>query len=119
MQEARDEVLAIYHAYALDKSESWDESEDHLAVELEFMQVMCLRSADALDAGDEDRAESLLQVQRGFLDEHLNAWYPLMAADIARLSKTDFYQGAGKLCRGFLDEDSAFLADILEDEAQE
>ena len=37
MQEARDEVLAIYHAYALDKSETWEESEDHLAVELEFM----------------------------------------------------------------------------------
>ena len=36
MQDARDEVLAIYRSYGLDKQESWKEGEDHVALEMEF-----------------------------------------------------------------------------------
>ncbi|MBR2836579.1 MAG: molecular chaperone TorD family protein [Coriobacteriales bacterium] len=115
MQDARDEVLAIYHAYALDKDESWEENEDHLAVELEFMQVMCSRAASALEAGDEDRAVQHLEVQRGFLADHLNAWVPMFTSDIARISKTSFYKGLGKLCEGYLQEDAVFLDGILDE----
>ena len=115
MQDARDEVLAIYHAYALDKDESWEENEDHLAVELEFMQVMCTRSAMSLEAGDEAQATRQLEVQKNFLEDHLNAWVPMMTADIARISKTKFYQGLGKLTEGFLEEDARFLEGIFED----
>ena len=43
MQEARDEVLAIYRSMGLDKQSTWKEGEDHVAVELEFMQIMCQR----------------------------------------------------------------------------
>ena len=39
MQEARDEVLAVYRSEGLDKLPSWKESEDHIALELEFMAV--------------------------------------------------------------------------------
>ena len=40
MQEARDEVLAVYRSEGLDKLPSWKESEDHIALELEFMAVL-------------------------------------------------------------------------------
>jgi TorA maturation chaperone TorD len=33
MQDARDEVLAIYRSCHLDKAASWKENEDHIAVE--------------------------------------------------------------------------------------
>ncbi len=115
MQEARDEVLAIYHAYGLDKSPTWDENEDHVGAELEFMQVLCERTAETLRGGDEDRAERLLQTQRNFLADHLASWTPMMTADIRRLAKTKFYLGLADLTDGFLAEDEAFLADVLED----
>ena len=116
MQDARDEVLAIYRASGLEKVESFNENEDHLAIELEFMQVMCTRTVEALRAGNEDRAASLLATQRNFLDDHINAWVPMLVEDIARLSKTEFYQGLGELAEGFLAEDGAFLEDVLNDE---
>lgn len=119
MQEARDEVLAIYHAYGLAKNEGWRESEDHVAVELEFMQFMAERSAAALDEGDEERAAHLLAVQQGFLGDHLAAWAPMLTADVRRLAKTDLYQGLADLTDGFLAEDAAFLDALLEEGAAE
>jgi TorA maturation chaperone TorD len=113
MQEARDEVLAIYHASALDKDPSWIENEDHVAVELEFMQVLCARAAKAAAGGDEDRTAALLQTQQNFLADHLAAWAPMMTADVHRLAKTAFYQGVAYLTDGFLAEETAFLADVL------
>lgn len=118
MQEARDEVLAIYHAYGLDKNESWKENEDHIAVELEFMQYMCDRTVAALEAGDEEKAAALLSTQRGFLDDHLAAWAPMMTADVRRISKTWFYQGLSFITDGFLFEEIAFLDEVLAEEAE-
>ena len=116
MQEARDEVLAIYHAYGLDKSSEWEESEDHVAAELEFMQVLCARTTEALKAGDEDKAAQLLQTQKNFLEDHLASWTPMMTVDIRRLAKTKFYLGLADLTDGFLAEDEAFLNEVLGDE---
>ena len=41
-------VLAIYRSAGLDKKNSWKEGEDHVALELEFEQVLANRTAEAL-----------------------------------------------------------------------
>ena len=117
MQEARDEVLAIYRSAGLDKQDSWKEGEDHIALELEFEQILAKRTADALAAGDEDEAVALLTTQRNFLEDHLAAWAPMMTSDMKRFAKTDLYQGLAFLTDGFLETDRAFLKDVVaEDE---
>lgn len=116
MQDARDEVLAIYRSYGLDKQESWKEGEDHVALEMEFMQTLANRTADALEKGDEDEAVALLETQHNFLYDHLGAWAPMMTRDMKRLAKTDLYQGLAYLTDGFLSTDLAFLKDVLTDE---
>lgn len=117
MQDARDEVLAIYRSAGLDKKNSWKEGEDHVALELEFEQVLANRTADALRKGDEEEAAALLTTQRNFLEDHLLSWVPMMTADMKRFAKTDLYQGLAYLTDGFLNTDKAFLDDVLtEDE---
>lgn len=116
MQDARDEVLAIYRSYGLDKQESWKEGEDHVALEMEFMQTLANRTADALEKGDEDEAVALLETQHNFLYDHLGAWAPMMTRDMKRLAKTDLYQGLAYLTDGFLSTDLTFLKDVLTDE---
>ena len=117
MQEARDEVLALYHGAGVIKQDSWTESEDHIALELEFMQIQATRTATALRLGNEDEAVQLLRAQRNFLDDHLCAWVPMMTTDMKKLAKTDLYQGLAWLTEGYLDEDLAFLGELLGDEA--
>lgn len=117
MQDARDEVLAIYRSCGLDKSESWNVGEDHLAVELEFMQVLAVRAARALRAGEQEKAFSLLNTQRNFMGDHVASWVPVFVNDVRRFSDTLFYQGLADLTQGFLEEDAALLDDLVDDEA--
>lgn len=119
MQGARDEVLIIYRANGIDKDDSWKDGEDHIALELEFMQIIGERLLAAFEQGDDATVDSLLQTQRHFLADHLLAWFPMMAADMERFSKTDFYRGLAKMTMGFLATDQEFLDEVLGVEEEE
>lgn len=113
MQQARDEVLAIYRSCDLDKDDNWREGEDHIALELEFMATMVQRCRHAIETGDEQGARNTLKIQRNFLDNHLLAWAPMMARDMRKFAKTDLYLGLSYLVEGFLADDRAYLDGVL------
>lgn len=113
MQSARDEVLALYRAAGLEKQESWKEGEDHVALELEYMQILSQRTAEALESGDEKAAKKLLKSQKNFLEDHLGGWVPLLAEQMEHFALTDFYKGVGYMCEGFIETDYELLKDIL------
>ena len=114
MQEARDEVLAVYRSEGLDKLPTWKESEDHLALELEFMQRMALRAAEALAEDAEDEAVAYLRTSYDFLENHLINWVPMMVTDMRMHARTLFYQGLGQLTLGTIQEDEAVLRELLD-----
>ena len=114
MQDARDEVLAIYRANLLKKGEEWNDCEDHIALELEFMQVMSERTAKALKEGKEDEAVEMLKTQRAFVGQHLANWVPMFVSDINYFSQTDLYIGAGELLLGFVQTEVEALDDLLD-----
>lgn len=115
MQDARDEVLAIYRSAGLDKQASWRDGEDHIALELEFMGAMASRTAEALRGGDEDGACELLGLQRTFLADHVASWVPMMTCDLRKYAKTDLYQGLALLTDGFVALDGEFLGEVLDE----
>lgn len=116
MQDARDEVLAIYRSWGIDKNDGWKEGEDHLAAELEFVEALALRSAEALEAGDEERAFNLVETQRNFIADHLMRWVPKFCEDVPRFAKKDFYSAFAALLIAVLKEDLATLDDLLGDD---
>ena len=118
MQEARAEVLATFREHML-KRGAWNEGEDHIALELEFMQRMSLRIAEALESGDDERTVSLLKTQRGFAHEHLLNWMPMLVADMMKFSKTKFYQGLAVLSMGYVKEDAALVEELLASAGEE
>lgn len=113
MQDARDEVLAIYRSNGMDKAQDWTDGEDHVALELEFVQILSDRTIEALRSGDEDAAFSLLETQCSFLADHLCAWVPMMTSDLKRFAHTKMYLGLAYLTEGFLEADYAFVKDLL------
>lgn len=113
MQEARAEVLQIMRENHL-KRDRWNEGEDHIALELEFMQRMALRTESDLRAGDEDAAAEKLAVQRDFVNDHLLNWLPMLVSDMQQFAQTEFYQGLGNLTLGFAQEDKEVLDELLE-----
>ena len=113
MQEARAEVLATLRENELKRGD-WHEAEDHIALELEFMQRMALRAAEALADGAEDEAVAYLRTSYEFLENHLLNWVPMLVTDMRLHSKTLFYQGLGQLTLGTIEEDGAVLRELLE-----
>lgn len=115
MQEARAEVLATLRENNL-KRGNWTEGEDHIALELEFMQRMSLRCKEELERGDEDAAVETVRTQLKFAQEHLLNWLPMLVGDMEKFSQTKFYQGLGKLTLGYVEEDAALLEEMLDEE---
>lgn len=113
MQEARAEVLATLRENEL-KRGNWNEAEDHIALELEFMQRLSLRAADALSDDAEEEAIAYLRTSYDFLENHLLNWVPMLVADMRMHARTLFYQGLAQLTLGSLQEDEAVLRELLD-----
>jgi TorA maturation chaperone TorD len=113
MQEARDEVLAAYRQANMRIEKSWKDPEDHIALELLYMQKQCERTKDALDNKRDEEALELFAEQREFFLNHLAAWAPMMTSDMKRIARTDFYQGLAYLTEGFLQVDRDFLTSVI------
>lgn len=116
MEKARQEVYAIYCANGISKTEEWKEGEDHIALEMEFERIICGRTIDALQAGNEEEAYRLLKLQYDFLRNHLANWVPMMTADLRRFAQTKMYRGLAFLTDGFLRTDLQFLKNLLFEE---
>lgn len=114
MQEARDEIMHRYAEAGLIIMPGWKDPEDHIALELEYMQIMSRRAREALEAGDDEAALQRMAAQRDFLLTHLVSWVPMMTADMRRFAKTDFYQGLSYVTEGFLAEDRNFLVHAVQ-----
>ena len=112
MQSSRDEVLAVYRAYGIEKSPSWKEGEDHVACELEFLGHLSEKAAEAFDAGRQDDGLALLRASRNFMGDHLALWIPMLAFGMKKFSKTAFYLGLSDLLEGFAELDREFLDDV-------
>ena len=112
MGAARDEVRRIYREAGMAKDDAWNVGEDHVALELEFMQTLAARTAQALRKGDEAAAEELLARQGAFMDAHLLNWVPRFIDAMARTARTDFYRGLAQFLAGWLQEDRATLAEL-------
>lgn len=119
MQGARDEILALYRAAGLDKQESWKEGEDHIALELEYMQVLIDRTVTALREDRVEDAYNLVKCQYSFMENHLGAWAPLLTEQMRDFTKTAFYEGLSYMTDGFLQVDTELMEDMLSDDEDE
>lgn len=115
VQDARDEVMTLYKAAGLEKSEDWKDNEDHISLELAYMKVLCDRTVEKLDGAYLEDAINLLHSQYNFLTDHLLNWVSFLVGGIEKFAETDFYRAVGRLTFGFLKEDKVFLKEVLEE----
>lgn len=115
MQDARDEVLQLYREEGLDRAQEFNEPEDHLALELEFMAYLCQRTAAALKEGDNGNALNYLQKQQEFLAKHLLAWVPAFCEDVQRLAREDLYKAVAKITVGYLNMERELIAELMDE----
>ena len=89
------------------------EPEDHIAFELEFMQILGERAADALDAGEKLECINLLETRSEFTDKHLLNWVYNFNSDVHRIAQTKFYRAIADILVGVIEIDREMLDEAL------
>ncbi len=102
MQQPTIEVRKAYRNAGLEIKGIHTNPDDNISAELEFMEYLCDKTASSLKSKNTQEATKYIELQRKFLEEHLNKWVPAFSEDIIKNTKEDFYRGAASLLRGFI-----------------
>ncbi|MCE9569787.1 MAG: molecular chaperone TorD family protein [Rhodocyclales bacterium] len=94
------ELKSFYRAFGLTMAESENDLEDSLTAELEFMQFLTAKQAQAED-GTLEKAP-YLRAQKDFLERHLAAWLPPLQAEGASKLTSPFYRALIALADQFV-----------------
>jgi anaerobic sulfite reductase subunit A len=113
MQDARDQVVAAYRAKGMNKAETLDFPEDHIALELEFMAYMCHETQHVLITQDWATVACCFKEQMDFLTQHLLNWVPVFCADVEKFAGTEFYKAVAQITKGYLRLECVILEDMI------
>lgn len=104
------DIAGFYLSFGLDVSKKSPERVDHIATELEYMQIMSLKEALALKDNNEEHVFVTADAQRKFIAEHLGRWTHSFAQRISSCGVSEFYETIGEILDLWLDYDKAYLA---------
>ncbi|MDE7314295.1 MAG: molecular chaperone TorD family protein [Mucispirillum sp.] len=110
MQEQELEVRSLYKMCSFDMKHTSNEPHDHLSYELMFMSYLSKGTYQNIEKGDNAQAESLINLQKSFIKDHLLNWLGYFSSSIKKYKEGDrLYYPLSCLLLGFIEEDSAFL----------
>lgn len=115
-QESRDRVQSIYWSAGVDKKKEFTEPEDHIAVELQFMEYLCRKTVEALEEDEKAEATKYLRTQKDFIELHLAKWVPQLTKDVLESAQVDFYKGIAYITDAFIAMDRKTIDEFLDED---
>ncbi|MDY0194920.1 MAG: molecular chaperone TorD family protein [Sulfurovaceae bacterium] len=108
-------VITLYNAldFRVELDKARVVSPDHIGVELEFMYMLCTALEKALDADDKEGIQELLEIQKGFMQDHLLVWAPLFLIAMKKEARTPLYHDGAELALEFLLSDFEYINEQL------
>ena len=97
------DLSGFYGAFGLDLRESSFERGDHIAVECEFLSILCAKQAWGLREGSVKLAETCWDAQRLFLRDHLSRWSPALAHRVMKADPEGFHGRIAALMSAWLE----------------
>lgn len=108
MQDAYEAVMKIYRANEIGKLDA-DLYEDHIALELEFMGILCRRAIGLAESGGTQALEENVDLQKSFLRDHLLNWTGEFFDSIRSCPGSNFYKGFASFTEAFLRLEKEFF----------
>ncbi|GAD89249.1 chaperone protein TorD [Vibrio halioticoli NBRC 102217] len=97
--------IMLEHGIEVDKC--FNEPADHLAIELDFIGNLIIRS-NALEM--ESHLESALTKQKSLIEQHLLSWIPQFSANCTKYDEFGFYSAVAELLVNFCEIDCRYLS---------
>lgn len=89
--------------------------DDHIAIELDFMNYLIHYTFSAKEEGREEDYVKGVYTQYWLMKEHLNKWISPFTKDILSSNTSDFYKGIATLLSLFVEEDFEYIKSLKED----
>ncbi|MFC7136190.1 TorD/DmsD family molecular chaperone [Halobaculum litoreum] len=105
-------VAGAVEALGFEFDDDFDERHDHVAVELELLQVLAGWRAVAAESGDEENDAELARIEAMLLADHLVDFVPSLATALTAATEHDVYASAAMLAKALVTRDHARHADV-------
>lgn len=87
---------------------------DHIGIEFEFMQKLVGKEAELWDRKkDDSQLLKTVQLEKKFIDRHLEKWIPDFCQKVVKKAKLDFYKNIAKLTQDFIDCEKKEVKNLL------
>ncbi len=96
------DISGFYRAFGLELSRGCEARVDHVACELEFMEVLYRKESYALEMGDPEMREVTEKANRKFLRDHLGRFGRAFAIQLIEEDGDGFYGNLGRVLVSFL-----------------
>ena len=106
-------VKKFIEASGLEYKSEYSGLPDHISVELEFMQQLTLREAQAWDEDGKKGSEFYLKIEKTFIEEHLTRWIPIFCEKVMEETEMPFYKGMAALTKKFIEFEQEDMVDKL------
>ena len=113
MQDAYEACRQLYHKHGFVKSEDCDLHEDHVALQIQFLAHLSERAARAFARSDSAAAAETLQLQKSFIESHIDNWVPRFCEDVRACPVSPFYKGWSYVLEGYVDTLKGAVEDML------
>lgn len=97
------ELKGFFSNFGLEMGKHANDFEDTLPAELEFMQFLTAKQAQA--EGGAIELAPYLKAQKDFLERHLEVWLPALCAEIEKSVKPAYYRALAKFMAEFVRRD--------------
>jgi TorA maturation chaperone TorD len=95
-------AVACYREAAFEVAEDFREMPDHIAVQLEFLYLLCFNQNEALASADQAAQQRWLEIEQIFLANHLGRWVGDFCQRIREHAETEHYRLLAELTETFI-----------------
>lgn len=106
-------IRGFYRAFGLEPSAEHAERWDHVAVELEFVELLSMKEAYALETGLEEMYAVTRDASKRFVRHHLGFFGMALASALEAEDPAGFYARIGRLLASFLEATSRELGVVV------
>jgi TorA maturation chaperone TorD len=100
MSDVTIDVRKMYLDAGMAVKELYSFPDDHIAIELEFLQSLTERIIELFKKGNREEASNLYGLREHFLTAHFSKWVTSFADNIITSTNEDFYRGAAHMLKG-------------------
>jgi len=95
------DIAGFYRAFGVDSAET-GERPDSVSSELEFMYLLCVKEAIAVEEENAEAVAVCAEARQRFLTDHLGAWLPRFAQRLEQRGGEGYYTALARLTARFV-----------------